>query len=204
LAKLYSANVVRRLSAFIGKRSSQGVLPMRAESKLSLYVFVGCGADGFPQERRASPGIELVMTTFMAKTGEVDQKWWLVDASDKVVGRLASDIAMILMGKHRPIYTPHVDTGDFVVVVNAEKIHFSGKKWQNKRYEWYTGFTRLSSESAEKRRARRPELIIHEAVRRMMPKNKLSFKMLSKLKIYAGAEHPHQAQSPIPKDLGVK
>lgn len=144
------------------------------------------------------------MTTFMAKTGEVDQKWWLVDASDKVVGRLASDIAMILMGKHRPIYTPHVDTGDFVVVVNAEKIHFSGKKWQNKRYEWYTGFTRLSSESAEKRRARRPELIIHEAVRRMMPKNKLSFKMLSKLKIYAGAEHPHQAQSPIPKDLGVK
>jgi large subunit ribosomal protein L13 len=144
------------------------------------------------------------MTTFMAKPHEIQQKWWLVDASDKVVGRLASDIAMILMGKHRPTYTPHVDTGDFVVVVNAARVQFTGKKWQNKRYEWYTGYTRLKSESAEKRLNRRPELIIYEAVRRMLPKNKLSFKMISKLKIYAGAEHPHQAQNPVAKELAIK
>ena len=91
------------------------------------------------------------MTTYMAKPGEVEQKWWLVDATDKVVGRLAAEIAMILMGKHRPTYTPHVDTGDFVVVVNAEKVAFTGKKWQNKRYTQYTGYTGLRTETAEHR-----------------------------------------------------
>jgi large subunit ribosomal protein L13 len=144
------------------------------------------------------------MSTFMAKPGEVDQKWWIVDAQDKVVGRLASEIAMILMGKHRPTYTPHVDTGDFVIVVNADKVVFTGKKWQQKEYQWYTGFTRIRSETAAKRMARRPELILHEAVRRMMPKHKLSYKMMSKLKIYSGTEHPHQAQNPEAKDLASK
>ena len=81
------------------------------------------------------------MTTYMAKTGELQQHWWLVDATDKVVGRLASELAMILMGKHRPTYTPHVDTGDFIVVTNAEKVVFNGKKWQQKEYQWYSGFT---------------------------------------------------------------
>jgi large subunit ribosomal protein L13 len=134
----------------------------------------------------------------------LEPKWWLVDATDKVVGRLASDIAMVLMGKHRPTYTPHVDTGDFVVIVNAEKVAFTGTKWQNKEYRWYTGYHGLQIESPEKRRERRPELIISEAVRRMLPKSKLGVKMLEKLKVYAGPDHPHQAQQPEPKEMGVK
>lgn len=144
------------------------------------------------------------MKTYMAKPGEVEQKWWLVDASDKVVGRLASDIAMILMGKHRPTYTPHIDTGDYVVVVNAEKVAFTGKKWDQKRYTWYTGYTRLRSETAAERLKFQPEKILTEAVRRMLPKNKLAVSMLAKLKVYTGGEHPHQAQMPEPKELGIK
>ncbi len=142
--------------------------------------------------------------TYMAKAGEIEQKWWLVDASNKVVGRLASDIAMILMGKHRPTYTPHVDTGDFVVVVNADKVVFTGNKWEQKRYTWNTGWPGLRSESAAQRLAKHPEQILSEAVRRMLPKNKLATKMLSKLKVYAGPNHPHQAQRPQPREVAVK
>jgi large subunit ribosomal protein L13 len=142
--------------------------------------------------------------TFMAKPGQVEQKWWLVDAQDKVVGRLASEIAMILMGKHRPEYTPHVDTGDFVVVINAEKVVLTGKKWEQKRYTWTTYYPGLRSESAGDRMARDPSLILTEAVRRMLPKNKLSYKRLLKLKVYVGSEHPHQAQQPQPKELGKR
>ncbi len=144
------------------------------------------------------------MKTYMAKTGELTQNWWIVDASDKVVGRLASDIAMVLMGKHLPTYTPHVDTGDFVVVTNVDKIKFTGRKWQLKTYTWYTGYTRQRSISAEKRFAKRPELILEEAVRRMLPKNRLAARMLKKLKIYVGENHPHQAQAPQPREMGVK
>lgn len=142
--------------------------------------------------------------TYVAKTGEVEQKWWLVDGSDKIVGRLASEIAMILMGKHRPTYTPHVDTGDFIIVVNAEKVKFTGKKWEQKRYAWFTGYTGQRSETAARRLQDHPDQILREAVRRMLPKNKLATKMLAKLKIYSGAEHPHQAQQPQPRELGVK
>jgi large subunit ribosomal protein L13 len=142
--------------------------------------------------------------TYMAKPGEVEQKWWLVDAESKIVGRLASDIAMILMGKHRPTYTPHVDTGDFVVVVNAEKVVFTGNKWRQKRYTWYTGYPGLKSETAEHRMAHNPTLILREAVRRMLPKNKLAVKMLSKLKVFAGPDHPHQAQQPQPREMAAK
>lgn len=141
--------------------------------------------------------------SYLAKPGELEQKWFLVDATDKVVGRLASEIAMILMGKHRPTYTAHVDTGDCVVVINAAKVAFSGKKLEQKKYTWYTGYTRQREESAGDRLQRRPELIITEAVRRMLPKNKLAVKMLNKLKVYAGPEHPHQAQSPEPKELAL-
>jgi len=144
------------------------------------------------------------MKTYMARPREVQPKWWLVDAKDKVVGRLASDIAMILMGKHRPTYTPHVDTGDFVVVVNADKVVFSGKKWDEKRYTWYTGYTGLRAETPSQRIARKPAKILSEAVRRMLPKNKLAVKMLSKLKVYAGQQHPHQAQEPEVIELAIK
>jgi large subunit ribosomal protein L13 len=144
------------------------------------------------------------MKTYMARPGEIEPKWWLVDATDKVVGRLASDLAMVLMGKNRPTYTPHVDNGDYVVVINAEKVVLTGKKWQQKEYARYTGYPGLHIETAGKLRQRRPEMILREAVRRMLPKNKLAFKTLAKLKIYAGSEHPHQAQEPEKKELGIK
>lgn len=144
------------------------------------------------------------MKTYMARTGEIEPKWWVVDGGGKVVGRLASDIATILMGKHRPTYTPHVDTGDFVVVVNADKLVFTGKKLDQKRYTWYTGWTRLRTETAGDRLARKPERVLSDAVRRMLPKNKLATSMLAKLKIYSGDQHPHQAQQPVPIELAVK
>ncbi|MDR3233243.1 MAG: 50S ribosomal protein L13 [Planctomycetaceae bacterium] len=143
--------------------------------------------------------------TYMAKPGEVPQKWYLVDATDKAVGRLASDIAMILMGKHRPEYTPHVDTGEYIIVTNADKVVFSGKKLDNKRYTWWTGYPGLRSETARTRFDRKPELILTEAVRRMLPKNKLARKMLAKLKVYkSGEQHPHQAQQPQVIELAIK
>jgi large subunit ribosomal protein L13 len=144
------------------------------------------------------------MKTYMAKPGEVEQKWHIIDATDQVVGRLAGRIAVLLMGKHRPQYTPHVDTGDYVVVINAEKVKFSGKKWDQKEYAWYTGYPGQRTVSATTRLERKPELILHEAVRRMLPKNKLAFKMIKKLKIYKGAEHPHQAQNPEALELAAK
>jgi large subunit ribosomal protein L13 len=142
--------------------------------------------------------------TYMTKPGEIEPKWWLVDASDKVVGRLASDLAMLLMGKNRPTYTPHVDNGDYVIVINADKVVFTGKKWDQKKYAWYTGHPGQHTETAGHRFKRRPELILREAVRRMLPKNKLAFKTLDKLKIFAGTEHPHQAQQPELKELAIK
>lgn len=144
----------------------------------------------------------VTLRSYVAQTGQVQQDWYHVDASGKIVGRLASDIAMILMGKHRPIYTPHVDTGDYVVVTNVEKIIFTGKKWGQKRYTWYSGYPGLKTETAEKRLIRRPEQLLHDAVRRMLPKNRLAKKMLDKLKLYAGPEHPHSAQLPKPLVLG--
>ncbi len=141
--------------------------------------------------------------TYVAKPGEVNKDWWHVDADGLIVGRLASRIAVILMGKHRPTYTPHVDTGDFVVVTNAEKVVFSGNKLEKKEYTWYTGYPGLRSETAATRLERKPEQILREAVRRMLPKNKLGRQMLSKLKVYRGSEHPHQAQNPKCMDQAV-
>lgn len=142
--------------------------------------------------------------SYMAKPGEVKRRWWLVDAEDKVLGRLAADIAVILMGKHRPTYTPHVDTGDFVVVTNVEKVKLTGSKSRQKTYTWYTGYTGLRTETAGERMEKQPEMVLREAVRRMLPKNNLASKMLSKMKVYTGPEHQHQAQQPEPIELGVK
>lgn len=141
--------------------------------------------------------------TTVMKPAQVEPKWLLVDATDLVVGRLASAIAVRLMGKHRPTYTPHVVTGDCVVVVNAEKVRFTGKKWDQKTYAWYTGYTRQRTISAGDRLERKPELILEEAVRRMLPKNKLASKMLANLKVYAGPTHPHQAQQPEAVDFNL-
>jgi large subunit ribosomal protein L13 len=142
--------------------------------------------------------------TYMAKPRDVEHRWLHVDADGKIVGRLASDIAVRLMGKHRPQYTPHVDTGDFVVVTNVEKIVFTGNKWEKKQYTWYTGYPGLRTEQAGKRHERHPDRILRDAVRRMLPKSKLGRQMLSKLKIYSGLEHPHSAQRPETVELGVK
>jgi large subunit ribosomal protein L13 len=136
--------------------------------------------------------------SFIANPDQLEKRWWLVDADGQIVGRLASQIAVRLMGKHRPEYTAHVDTGDFVVVINCDKIRFTGDKLNNKTYTWFTGYTQLRLETAGERLERCPELILREAVRRMLPKSKLGEKMLTKLKTYRGAEHPHQAQDPQP------
>ena len=139
--------------------------------------------------------------TYIAKPGEIVDQWWVVDATGKQLGRLASEVAMILMGKHRPTYTPHVLTGDSVIIINAEKVALSGKKWQQKEYSWFTGYTGRRIESAERRLSRHPDRILRDAVRRMLPKNKLAFKMLLRLKVYTGSEHPHQAQQPQVREL---
>jgi large subunit ribosomal protein L13 len=137
------------------------------------------------------------MSTFMAKKGEVPQRWHLIDATDQVVGRLAVRIAKILRGKHRPEFTPHLDTGEFVVVVNAEKVRFTGKKWQTKTYQSYSHYPGgLKTTKAKDLLASKPERILLEAVRRMVPRNRLGRRQMAKLKIYAGPNHPHQAQQP--------
>jgi large subunit ribosomal protein L13 len=137
------------------------------------------------------------MKTFIAKEQELERKWYLIDASDKILGRLATQIAMRLRGKHKPVFTPHADTGDFVVVINAEKIALSGRKWNNKVYYRHTGYMGgLKQITAKKLLEKRPEDILRFAVRGMLPKNRLGRRQLKKLKIYAGMKHPHEAQQP--------
>lgn len=136
---------------------------------------------------------------FQAKAGQLKPQWYVIDAADQVVGRLAAQIAPILMGKHRPTYTPHIDTGDYVIVVNVEKVVFTGSKWQQKVYQRYSGYPGgQKEEPAWRVHQRHPERILYEAIRRMMPKNKIGRNMLSKLKLVVGSNHPHQAQQPIP------
>ena len=137
------------------------------------------------------------MSTYMAKEGDLTQRWFVIDAADQVVGRLAVQIATILRGKHRPEYTPHCDTGDFVVVINAEKVRFTGKKMLTKTYQWYTRHPGgQKTVIARDVLASHPDRILREAVRRMVPRNKLGRRQMTKLKIYAGPTHPHQAQQP--------
>ena len=139
------------------------------------------------------------MKTYMAKTGQVEQDWWLFDADDQIVGRMATKIATLLMGKHRPTYTPHVDTGDFIVVIHADKVKLTGKKRETKEYQRYSGYPGgLKSVSFSKYVKEKPEELFSKAVWGMLPKNRLGRKMLSKLFVYRGTEHPHQAQKPEP------
>ena len=137
------------------------------------------------------------MPTPMPKESEIERKWYVVDAEGKVLGRLASRVASILRGKHKPTFTPHLDVGDHVVVLNAEKIHLSGRKLQNKQYRWHTGYIGgLREVSAEKMLMTHPERMVEWAVQGMLPKNRLGRAMAKKLKVYRGAAHPHQAQQP--------
>lgn len=142
------------------------------------------------------------MRTYQQKPSEVRREWFVVDAQGKILGRLASRIAAILRGKHKPTFTPHVDGGDFVVVVNAEKVRLTGRKLQEKVYYWHTGYPGgIKSATAAQLLERKPEWVIQKAVQRMLPKNPLGRRMLKKLKVYRGPEHPHVAQQPKPLDL---
>ncbi len=139
------------------------------------------------------------MKTPLPKVNEIERKWYVVDASGQVLGRLATKIATRLRGKHKPIFTPHLDTGDFIIVVNADKIRLTGKKLENKMYYRHSGYLGgLKSFTAKKMLETKPEEVIRLAVRRMLPKNRLGRKQLKKLKIYAGPNHPHKAQQPEP------
>jgi large subunit ribosomal protein L13 len=135
--------------------------------------------------------------TYSAKDSDVQGKWYVVDASGAVLGRLASAVAARLRGKHNPLFTPHVDTGDFVIVVNADKIRLTGKKWVQKLYHRHTGYIGgLKTVSARELMEKRPEELIRKAVKGMLPKNKLGSRLYTKLKVYRGGDHPHQAQQP--------
>lgn len=137
------------------------------------------------------------MKTWTVRPGDIERKWYIVDAQELVLGRLATEIARILRGKHRPEFTPHADCGDHIIVINAEKIRVTGKKEKNKVYYHHTGHPGgLKSITLEKQRAEFPERVIESAVRGMMPKTPLGRSMLKKLKVYAGEDHPHSAQQP--------
>ena len=137
------------------------------------------------------------MKSYIAKPAEVERKWYVIDAEDKTLGKIASEVASILRGKKKPIYTPHVDTGDYVIVINAEKVRVTGKKEEQKIYKSHSGYPGgLKETTLRELRAKKPEEIIRHAVKGMMPKGKLGRQMFKKLKVYAGPEHPHTSQNP--------
>ena len=140
--------------------------------------------------------------TFSAKPADVTHEWFVIDATDKVLGRVASEVALRLRGKHKAIYTPHVDTGDFIVVVNAARIRVTGAKPQDKKYYRHSGYPGgISETNFEKMQARFPGRALEKAVKGMLPKGPLGYAMIKKLKVYGGAEHPHTAQQPKPLEI---
>src|SRR3984893_6984761 len=142
------------------------------------------------------------MKTFSAKASNVTRKWWVIDAKDQVLGQVAVKAAKLLRGKEKPIFTPHVDTGDFVIVINAEKVRVSGKKEDQKTFLSFSGYVGgHKSENVGSRRARHPELLVERAVRGMIPHNRLGRSIYTKLKVYRGEAHPHAAQQPQPVSL---
>jgi large subunit ribosomal protein L13 len=145
------------------------------------------------------------MPTHIPKVDERERKWFVIDAQDQVLGKVATKAAVLLTGKHKPTYTPFLDTGDHVIVLNAGKVHLTGRKEENKMYRHFSGYLGgLKSEAAEDVRVKRPERLVEEAIRGMLPKTKLGRAMFHKLKVYAGDAHPHQAQKPQPVALKKK
>ncbi len=142
------------------------------------------------------------MQTFVAKPSTIKRQWYVIDATDKILGRVASEVARRLRGKHKPEYTPHIDTGDYVVVINASKVRVTGEKARNKYYYRYSGYqSGLKRASFSEMQAKHPERLIEHAVRGMLPKNALGREMFRKLKVYAGSEHKHRAQGPKPLEI---
>ncbi len=173
--------------------------PLTWENILT-YSGAVAGARGAPSELDPQ-----VMKTYSAKPAEVTAKWWLVDAEDVVLGRLAAEIAKRLRGKHKPMFTPHIDTGDNIIVVNAKKVKLTGRKLANKTYYWHTGYPGgiKSRTAGQIMDGAHPERIVEKAVQRMLPKGPLGRKQFRKLKVYAGPEHPHEAQSPEALDVAA-
>lgn len=140
--------------------------------------------------------------SYVHTPADASKKWYVVDANEQIVGRLATEVARILKGKNSPKYTSNADAGDFVIVINAEKVRFTGKKWQEKFYFWHTNHIGgIKKRSATEQLEKHPELIVYDAVKGMLPKSPLGRKQLTKLKVYTGAEHPHAAQAPVPYEL---
>jgi large subunit ribosomal protein L13 len=153
----------------------------------------------------ASEPWDLIMTTYSAKPSEIEKKWILIDAENLVVGRLASIVAMRLRGKHLPTFTPHMDMGDNVIVINAGKVKLTGRKLDQRKFYWHTGYPGGIKDRTQRQllEGRHPERVVENAVRRMLPGGPLSRQQLSNLRVYAGAEHPHEAQQPKPLDVGA-
>jgi large subunit ribosomal protein L13 len=138
------------------------------------------------------------MKTFSAKASAVNRQWWIIDATDQILGRVAVKAARLLRGKEKPVFTPHVDTGDFVIVINAEKVRVSGKKEEQKSFMTFSGYVGgHKTETVKARRARRHELLVEQAIKGMLPHNRLGRSVFTKLKVYRGAAHPHAAQQPV-------
>ncbi len=143
--------------------------------------------------------------TYYAKTGELEAQWRHVDAEGKRLGRLATEVATVLMGKHRPEYTPHIDTGDFVIITNADKIVMTGNKAQQRLKSRFSGYAGgIKFQTYEELIETKPEFVVTDAVKRMLPKGRLGRQMLKKLRVFAGPEHPHQAQQPVPLEVGAR
>jgi len=175
--------LTKRIASATLSHSSNTVLASRLFAAISLEI---------------TGSLDQTMKCYLAKTDELQRQWYTIDATDAVVGRLAAQIAPILMGKHRPTYTPHIDTGDFVIVTNVDKVVFTGNKWEQKSYQRFSGYPGgQRDEQAKKLFARHPDRILKLAVARMLPKNKLGRHMLSKLKLVVGPNHEHQAQKPV-------
>jgi large subunit ribosomal protein L13 len=137
------------------------------------------------------------MKSFIQKPKEVERKWFVVDAEGKTLGRLSTEVAKVIMGKHKPTYTPHVDGGDFVIVINAEKVVLTGRKLDQKKYRWHTGYVgHLRERTYREMLEKQPEKVVEKSIRGMLPKNKLGRQMYTKLKVYAGPDHKHAAQKP--------
>lgn len=142
------------------------------------------------------------MKSFVAKPLELERKWYVVDAEGKTLGRMASEVASVLRGKHKPIYTPHVDCGDYVIIINASKVVLTGKKLEQKKFRWHTGYIgHLRERSYKELMAKKPEFVVEQAIKGMLPKNTLGREMYKKLKVYSGAEHGHEAQKPEALEL---
>lgn len=183
-----------------GQRSLRtGFLPL-TDSKLSPI-----NTPSIPERNNAISLLALsveVMKTYVAKDTDFSRDWYVVDATEAVLGRLASQVAMRLRGKHKPIFSPHMDTGDFIVVINADKIKLTGRKWEQKNYYRHSGFIGgLKTVNAKKMLDTKPEQLVRNAVRGMLPKNRLGRKLIKKLKVYAGPDHPHAAQNPQPLEI---